>query len=168
VDEESALAPIRVSWSSLRRWETCRHKYYRVAEGKAHGAQNARDFLVGNVADRALRYLLSIDDPAPGQLERLVVPLFNKLTAPNHEKERVIRWRGNPEEDKQRVIDKSLEVVRALEPIVFDLIIPYEYQADIHFRAPVYIPAPDDSMIAIEMFGAIDVGVRHPDGHYKL
>lgn len=166
--EESPLAPIRVSWSSLRRWETCRHKWYRVSEGKAHGAQNARDFLVGNVTDRVMRHWLNISDPEAGQMEKLVIPVFNKLTAPNHEKERVIRWKGNPTEDKQKVIDKSFEVIRALEPILLEHVIPYEYQPDLYFRTPVYIPAPDDSMIAVEMFGYLDVAVRHPNNVYKL
>lgn len=167
-EEGSALAPIRVSWSSLRRWETCRHKWFRVSEGKSHGAQNARDFLVGNVTDRVMRHWLSISDPEPGQMERLIFPVFNKLTSPNGEKERVIKWKGDPAKDKQKVIDKSYECIRALEPILMEHVIPFEYHPDLWFHAPVFIPAPDDSIIEIEMFGAIDVGVRYPDSSYKL
>ena len=109
---------------------------------------DTRNFFHGNVVDLAMRRWLSQDDPQAGWMAAHVDELLEEAETVSRETgDGVIKWRDLG--DKERVRLWCQELVVRLEPILFDLIIPYEYQPALRFEGAADHPrtgrrAPQD------------------------
>lgn len=110
-----------------------------------------------------MREWLESSDPQPGQMIQMVDEVFIKLTAPRTEEERVdrdarpVRWRGNPNEDRVRVREFVTEVVRDLEPVLLEHVIPYRYQPELKFSTTIGVPFLDGRLTGVSLIGGIDI-----------
>jgi hypothetical protein len=161
-----------ISWSGLRRYEECRQMHLRTIEGKTSGAANGRIFLPGTVADRVMREWLSVSDPEPGQMHDMVPAMLERYANPKTEADRkdarVIKWRGDKNEDRQRVLDFVIDVVDRLEPILMEHVIPHDYHPELKFEQIIGIPYLDGRPVGVKLIGGIDIAVRLREPQYGL
>lgn len=152
---------LKVSWSGLRRYESCAQRHKLVISGKSATVRNGRDFLPGTVADRVMRAWLSQDEQKPGEMVEMVQPYFDRYA--DEDSEYVIRWRGK--NDRAVTANLVREAVRQLEPILFKLVVPHEYEPEFRFDVPISIPYLDGHMTSIGLIGGIDLAVvdKPPD-----
>lgn len=164
---------LSVSWSGLKRWEECGQRHLRVMQGKSIAAKDGRVFIQGTVADRIMRAWLSQPSQSPGEMVAMAEDYVRRLSMPDqddaHEDAQVVRWRGDPLTDRQLVTNFVREVVSELEPILEKYVLPHDYQPELSFRTPIFVPYLDGNMTAVEMIGGIDIVVRERDtGDYVL
>lgn len=163
---------LTVSWSSLRRWEECRHKQLRYAQ-KRTGLVDGRIFLPGTVADRVMRAWLDSDDPKPGQMPGMVEEYLRKFSNPANpdadpDAYQKIRWRGDRVADRQKVYDFCVDVVTKLEPILMKYVVPYDYWPEYKFDVITRIPGLDGEPRPIRLIGGIDIAVQLDTTTYHL
>lgn len=163
---DGAPRKIKLSWSRLKTYETCRKRAQLMSKGKKSPTTDGRVFLPGTLADRCMRAYLEAGTFETGGMRTHLEALWAEHTGPDAEYR--IKWRGNPGEDKQRVIDTVHRAVDILEPILLEKVAPYEYKPEYRFTATLGIKDLLGETAHIEMFGAVDVAVRYDDGHYGL
>jgi hypothetical protein len=131
--------------------------------------KHVRDYLPGSIADRGMRWWLS-GDPKPGLLVPRVLEMYDRLTNPDlgDDEYRPFTWKGNPQEDQQKVRDFLVKVATELEPILLKWVVPYDYDPEHRFRVVVGLPYLDERTVAVTMIGGIDIVVRIPDGRFIL
>jgi hypothetical protein len=120
---------------------------------------DVRNFFHGNVVDQAMRTWLDQDDPQPGWMAAHVDEMLEQAEE-NAAKEGIIKWRDLG--DKERVRTWCRELVTRLEPILFHLIIPYEYQPALRFEVPLTIDGPGGEPRKIALRGEMDLFTRKP------
>lgn len=163
----TASNPLTVSWSRLRDYETCKHRVLKKLQGHRSPATDGRNFLGGTVCDRIMRRLLEHDDPQPGMMltwldETLKHHAFDS-------EEYVIRWRGNPEADYEKVRNLCVKVLTNLEPMLFEKIIPMNYEAEVRFgfkntpQPIIGVPGLDGMPRPVLLIGGIDILTQDPD-----
>jgi hypothetical protein len=154
-----------LSWSRLKEAEECRHKVLRKQEKKSNLATDGRIFLPGTVADRCMRAYLELDDPKPGGILDPLDEMLEKHAF--HDDQYVIRWRGDPKEDLLRVKSVVKKVLVNLEPILWDLVIPHGYEAELRFgpwagygaKASIGVPDWTGETRRLDLVGGIDIVV---------
>lgn len=137
-----------------------------MAEGKRSDVTDIRNFLPGKIADMAMRRWLEEISPEPGGMKLHVPQILEESIAPDAEG--VVKWRGNPNEDKKNVLDMAMEAVENLEPILLEKVIPYDYRPEFRITAPINIPGLDGKPVTVELFLAADVAVCRDEGWYGL
>jgi hypothetical protein len=157
---------VKLSWSRLKNYETCHKRAQLLTKGKKSVVINGRDFLPGTLADRAMRAWLEEGVFETGGMEKFLDQLWRDHTGP--EAEYTIKWKGNPREDKARVITNVRRGLARLEPILLEKVAPYPFKPEYRFTATLGLKDPWGATQHIEMFGAVDVAVLYPDGHYGL
>lgn len=158
-DSETGL--LKISWSKIRTAEECRQKAYLTSEGKKSVITDVRVFFQGNVVDRAMRQWLSMKDPPRLWMMREVDRIFNELEDEISKDDKgVVRWRHR--DDRQNVRYFCQEAVLRLEPILNQLVTPYEYQPALRFKTRMNIPglAEDGPPVTILLNGEMDVLTR--------
>lgn len=118
-------------------------------------ARDYRVFLPGTVCDRVMRKLLEHDDPQPGMMMDWLEEMLHHYAF--EDDEGVIRWRGDPRQDYQRVREVCTRVLTNLEPILFAEIIPQGYQSEVKFRQTVGVPYLDGHPVGVDLIGGIDI-----------
>lgn len=160
---------IRISWSSLRRWEECGQKFLRVAQRRT-APRDERIFLPGSIADRVMRAWLESDNPQPGQMPEMVRQMTDKLLTdqsdPDHKKR--VGWRGDPREDRRDIETFVVGVVEKLEPILMKYVVPYDYHPELRSHTYVRLPGYDGQLVWIKMVFGIDIAVRESPTYYSL
>mgnify|MGYP001613513782 CR=1 FL=1 len=156
---------LKVSWSALRMWEECRQKQHLMWTGKGKATDRMlRTYLPGTVADLVMREWLQSGDPQPGQMVEAVEEVFDRYVSPKTDAQKkdagVVRWKGDPNKDKESVKKFVRELVVKLEPILFDLVVPYDYQPEKSFSVRVNIPGLEGAPTPILLRGGIDIVVR--------
>lgn len=160
--EVTGIREFSVSWSSLRYWTECKQLAYLVRERKKNPVQDTRNFFHGNVVDRIMRNWLTMDEPEAGLMPRMVDEYMEKCEQEVKEKEDGrIKWRHRT--DKQEVRDFCVELVTRLEPILFEEVIPYEYEPAKRFAVPVKETTIEGEPIRIILKGEYDLLVRNPE-----
>jgi hypothetical protein len=150
-----------ISWSALKTHIECHQKNFLKKSGKANKLSDQRIFFPGTVTDRVVRDWLE-NDPynnlgkMPSMVEETIIREKGILEAEGG----VMKWK-DAHDYGQTILDCQ-EAVRNLEPILVEKVLPYEYQADFHFKIPVLLPHPDGSMESIILNGAIDILVFDP------
>lgn len=157
----------KVSWTSLRRWEECHQHHLRVKQGRAIQAYDGRVFLPGQLVDRLVKWWLDAKTQELGAMEEYAPELFRRFTDPKTDEERddpdrysTYKWRGNPAEDKAKVLTNVVLAVRNLEPILERYVLPYDWQPAVRFEAPIRIPGLDGQPRVILLIGEFDIVVR--------
>lgn len=157
---------LRISWSGLRTHEECKQKGYLTRTGKKAPLDNTRIFFAGNVTDRVVREWLN-NDPEHniGMMPEMVEPMVDshreKILAGDPEKgvePGVMRWKNRG--DREDVIRDCIEAVTKIEPSLLKYVVPFEYQPDFKFEAPVEIPHPNGGTETILLIGYMDILVR--------
>ena len=152
---------LKISWSRIRLHVECQRKGALTAAGMKSPVTDTRNFFHGNVVDLAMRRWLSQDDPQAGWMAAHVDELLEEAETVSRETgDGVIKWRDLG--DKERVRLWCRELVVRLEPILFDLIIPYEYQPALRFEVPLTIPGPGGGPRKIALRGEMDLFTRKP------
>lgn len=159
--------PVIISWSGLKRWEACPQHQLRVIQHKTEKSNKGRIFLPGTVADLVQRRFLESDAPYKGQMEEMVNEVFTEVV---EEGESKILWKGNPVKDAESVRDTVRTAVNRMEPWLFQNVLPYDYQAEVKFRAHMQVPyiCNDEIKAPIKMIGGIDVLVRDDKGKFRI
>lgn len=145
-----------VSWSRLKAYESCRQQVLRRREGKSSFSPfQGRIFLPGTIADRCMRVFLELPDPQPGQILDSLDEMFEKYAF--SDEQYVIKWKGNPLADQKKVKEDVRYILENLEPLLWDLVIPYGYEPEVRFRVPVWIPSLKGVPTPIDLIGGIDI-----------
>ena len=164
MEEKTAL---RVSWSMLATYEECHHKAKHYMAGRRSPVADGRIFLPGTLADRAMRRWLEEPDPQPGGMLKYIDELFEEHTSPATAQYK-IKWRGDPVKDRQAVFMTVREGLEKLEPILQELVLPYDYQPELRFTTTIGIPGLQQAVVPITMVGGIDLVVRDVEGNFRL
>lgn len=153
--------PVRVSWSMLRVHAECKQKSLLLRSGKRSSVQNTRNYFHGNLVDRAMRDWLADGDRRPGQMAARVDELMAALPAESAETgDGVVRWRTAT--DKAEVREFCHELLIRLEPILYRMVVPYEFESATRFKVPVTVPYLDGTPTTILLSGETDLIVRDP------
>lgn len=149
---------VKVSWSALSRWKKCNYKQKLVAEHKSTKAINGRNFFLGNLVDYTMRRWLEVGDFSL-PLSHFLRESWIKSTGPS---EKPIQWKGPT--DQEDALAQAQDACKRLEFILKQHVIPYDYEPEFRFTSYVGVPAPNGEIVQVELFGAVDVAVRYPDG----
>lgn len=158
--------PLQVSWTGLKRYEDCHQRQLRTIQGRSVKTADGRVFLPGSICDRAMRKWLDSDSPQPGEMVEYVDE-FLKFFA-EEDPQYVIKWRGNPNEDKAKVRQFCRMVVTELEPILLQKVIPYRYQPEVRFKVPMMIPDLNGEPRLILLNGGIDIAVLDDEDNFEI
>lgn len=147
--------PIKISWSMLRNHETCKQKSYLLRSGKRASTQNLRGYYHGMVVDSAMRQWLNNPDRSAGEMEARIDALIDEGIQEAIDKgDGVVRWKTPTDRDEVRVF--CVDLVRRLEPILYELILPHTFNNGYRFKAN--LQAGD---VAIILTGEMDLRVRN-------
>lgn len=159
--------PVQISWSSLKRWENCPQHQLRTIKHQTL-PRDGRIFLPGTICDLVQRRWLDSENPRPGEMAQMVDAVFEE-TALADDKERPIKWRGNPNEDMAKVRAFCKRTVTTLEPWLMENVLPYDYQPEAKFKAHMEVPYLNENVRApLKMIGGIDIVVRRDDNKFRL
>lgn len=164
---------MRISWSGLRTHEECKQKGYLSRTGKGATLDNKRNFLPGTVTDRVVRSWLE-DDPAANQgvMPDMVADMLDAgwkkiLTMPDGTPEKgIVRWRDPG--DQAKVKAECIEAVTKIEPLLMQYVVPFEYQPDFRFDAPLLLEHPDGGYEQVLLIGYMDILVRDNQGRWMV
>lgn len=140
----------------------CKQKGYLQRTGKKASLENQRVFFPGTVTDRVVRDWLA-DDPYnnPGIMPDMVESIVQREQELILEKGKQLRWKDN--KDRDSIIEECQKAVTLIEPGLNELVLPYEYDVDFSFKAPIMAPHPSGEMEQILLIGFMDIIVRHPE-----
>lgn len=154
---------MRVSWSRLKNWEACHHRTKLLIEKNRSKVIDGRVFLPGTLADRAMRAWLNNGKLTgkfePGGMEEYLEGLWDDHTGVGAEY--TIKWKGDIRKDKKVVLDKVLTCLRALEPILFEKVVPFPFQPEYRFTSTLGLKNSLGETVHVEVFGAVDVAVNY-------
>jgi len=150
---------LSISWSALRGHEECRMRGKLLKAGKKNPQQDIRGYFPGTVVDRAMRYWLDDPDlPDGGMLASVDQIMADEEQKAKIDGDGVVRWRNK--NDRLEVAQFCRELVIRLEPILRELVTPFDYQPAMRFRTPVTIPYLDGTPTEVNLTGEMDVLVR--------
>lgn len=151
---------IRLSWSQLRNAQECKQKRYLTVTGTRRSARDQRLFLPGNVTDRVVRNWLK-NDPAnhQGEMPEMVNETIDLIREEILTKGERITWKHDLG-DRENIRKECIEAVTKIEPTLMKLVVPFEYEADFDFAAPIRLPRLDGSKEIIYIIGKMDILVR--------
>lgn len=163
--KECGHVTLRISWSGLRTHEECKQKGHLQRLGKRSNLENTRNFFPGTVTDRVVRDWLR-DDPNnnPGMMAEMVSEYIDREKKTIAEEGGVMLWKDS--RDRADVEKACREAVTKIEPALMKFVVPYEYQPDFKFTAPVTVPHPDGGMETIHLIGYMDIIVRDDKGRW--
>lgn len=157
--------PFRVSWSSLQNFELCKQKGWLMSQRKASPIKDSRNFFHGTVSDRIMRTWL--DDPQPGIMPSLVDEYMDKTEKESQEKgDGYVKWRHTS--DRKDVRDFCVELTSRLEPILYELVVPFDYEPAKRFKIPMTLPGLDGEPTDIVIVGEFDLLVRDDDKKFHV
>lgn len=157
MSEEVQQESYRISWSSLQTWELCRQKWWLQSQRKSSPIKDSRNFFHGTVADRIMRAWL--DDPQPGAMPGMVADYMDKCEKEGQESgDGIVKWRHRT--DREDVQNFCVELVTRLEPILYELVVPFDYEPAKRFKVPINLPGIDDIPVEVTLTGEFDLLVR--------
>lgn len=138
-----------------------------MRERKRATLADQRIYFPGTVLDRVVRDWLN-DDPEhnPGIMPDMVNDIMVR------EFKNIVEGEGGrvafkDKADKIQVRDDVVEAVRKIEPLLVQQVLPYEYEVDFRFRAPLMVPAPWGQEMVI-LNGAMDILTRNDQGQFGV
>ncbi len=157
-------AELKVSWSQIRAHDECHQRTALLRAGKRNPLANLRNFYHGMVVDQAMRDWLG--DPAhpPGAMATYIDTLIDSLAEKAREEgDGVVRWKSAG--DRADMREFCLDLVRRLEPILREHVLPYTYQDGKWFNVAVTVPYLDGTPTTIRLVGEMDLLVLN--GGYR-
>ncbi len=155
--------PLRLSWSQLRNHEECKRKSYLLRSGKKAKVTNIRGYFHGMVVDKVMRDWLGNPLRSPGEMTDMVTAaLVDVEQEAKDTGDGIVRWKDA--QDRRDLALFCVELVRRLEPILDELVLPYRHEPATRFKAPLRIPNLDSELTEITLVGETDLVVHHPDG----
>lgn len=152
---------ISISWSGLRTHEDCKQKSYLARTKKLATLDNKRNFFPGTVTDRVVRnWLLNSPAQNRGIMPDMVTETVDRERKTMADKgEGVVHWRDD--EDRASIEADCREAVTKIEPVLMKYVVPFEYQPDFAFKAPVQLLNPvTNQMETVTLRGYMDILVR--------
>lgn len=173
--KECGNLTLRLSWSQLRTHSECKQKGYLSRGRKRATLTDTRSFFPGNVTDRVVRDWLDGGDYTPGSLEGMVERVMDReekniregVPDPDPKKfvePQLLKWRDR--EDKTKVFEECKQAARQIEPALQKYVIPFEFQPDFRFDAPLAIPHPQGGKETVLLIGYMDILVRDNHGRW--
>lgn len=163
---------ILLSWSRLSDFIACNYRTKLIHQGKKSKLSNARNFLAGKVTDLSMRQALeNAEKDSEGRLlslslEELMTPLpavWDNATK-NLEKNTIMKWNGDPNEDQKKIINNIQLTMKNLHPILEKYLIGRRFIPEMRptfDNMPVIgIPGPDGETCYIRLFLAVDCAVQ--------
>lgn len=121
--------------------------------GKRSKMQDIRNFFHGTVTDRAMRQWLDSESQAPGEMAAWIEEIIEREETEARESgDGIVRWRSAS--DRREMTDFCVELVNRLEPILGELVLPYDYEPAKRFKVPLSLPVrgvPTEIMLSGEM-----------------
>lgn len=155
-----------ISWSSLRTHEACKQRGHLTRSGKRATLADQRIFFPGTVTDRVVRdWLYDEPEKNPGLMPSMVEEIMEREFQTVLEEGGRVFWKST--NDKQQVLRDCIEAVTKIEPILVEKVLPFEYQVDFRFRAPLMLPSPWGMEMVI-LNGAMDILVRNDQGLFGV
>lgn len=153
---------IGISWSALRSWEECHHRVKLQRSSKKNPAMDIRSFFHGTVVDRVMRAWLEDPDTPSGAMPLMVEEIMRieELRA-IETGDGVVRWKNK--NDRREMLAFCKELVARLEPILYELVVPYDYEPAKRFKTPIIIPGLYGSPVQIYLVGEMDLLVKPKD-----
>lgn len=143
----------------LRAHEECRQKTALLRSGKRAKSQDLRSYFHGMVVDSIMRAWLDNPGRTAGEMVGMVDEYIDRgqqeAVATG---DGVVRWRNAGDRDTLR--EFSAELVRRLEPILNDYVLPFPYHCGHRFKHPLTLP--DGTPIVL--VGEMDLLVNDPEG----
>lgn len=161
------MSDLKISWSKLRSHMECKQKGFLQRAGKGASMENQRVFFPGTVTDRVVRDWLAGDPYSnPGLMVDMVESIVQREQE-NIEKEgKQLRWKND--KDRDSIIADCQEAVRNIEPSLNRLVLPYEYDVDFSFKAPLRIPHPLGHSETVILNGFMDIIVRRGEDQWAV
>lgn len=158
---------IRLSWSQLRNADECKQKRYLTVQGTRKEARDQRLFLPGNVTDRVVRAWLK-NDPKNhiGEMPGMVSATLDSIRDEILEKGERVAWKRDVD-DRKKIEADCIEAVTNIEPTLLQHVVPFEYEADFRFDAPLLLPRGQGKEL-IYLIGYMDIIVRNDDGQIRV
>lgn len=155
-----------ISWSRLRAHMECHQKGYLQRSGKGKMA-NQRVFFPGTVTDRVVRdWLLKEPEQNPGLMPSMVEEIVKRETSIIEEEGKRLIWKDKG--DRDFVIRECITAVTKIEPALNKYVLPFDYNVDFRFKAPLLAPHPNGGKQQIMLNGAMDIIVRDSQGRYAI
>jgi len=147
---------IRISWSALRTHEECKQRGHLQRTGRKASLEDMRNFFPGTVTDRVVRDWL-LEDPysSQGRMPSMVEEIMDREEALIEEGRGSIKWKSLS--DREDVKRDCIEAVTKVEPILEELVLPYQYIPDYRFKVPMDLPHPDGGFGQVLLNGAMDI-----------
>ena len=155
---------VTVSWSRLRAALECKAKAHLQSTGHRSPAADIRIFAAGSIADRAMRIWLAEPD---GPMRDVIA-----LAADGHEEEvlesgqGVIRWRSSS--DRATVIDWCKRLADNLEPLLREMVLPYEFEVAKRFKTQIMLPNLDGQLVPVRLIGELDIAVYASETDHRI
>lgn len=151
--------------------EECKQKGYLTRTKQRAVLGDQRIFFPGNVTDRVVRDWLKSDNPQPGEMPDMVSGIMERerqlILLGDPDKDRPpgkMSWKDS--QDRNRVEKECIEAVTKIEPDLLKYVLPFDYDADFSFTAPVTVPHPDGGMETVYLVGYMDIIVRDKRGQW--
>lgn len=149
---------LRISWSGLRTHTECKQKGYLQRQGKRAPLNDQRIFFPGNITDRVVRDWLNNTPGELGLMPQMVDSIIDREKGIIEERGEVMKWKDKG--DREQVRKDCIEAVTKIEPSLMRFVVPFEFQPDFKFTAPVTVPHPDGGMETVYLIGFMDILVR--------
>lgn len=156
---------LNLSWSKMRIHDECHQKAWLMNKAKSP-AQDIRNYFAGSVVDLIMRTWLDQDSPESGAMPLMVEDTIEKyLVKAKDTGDGVVRWKHKS--DRQEITEFCVELLVKLEPILQELVLPFDYEPAKRFKTPITIPYLDGTPTEINLIGEYDLLVRDDTG-YKI
>lgn len=156
---------LRISWSGLRTHEECKQKGYLKRTGNKAKLTDTRMYFPGTVTDRVVRDWLANDPEShPGAMPGMVEEIMERERQTILAEGDNLKWRDA--NDRLSVLKDCKEAVTKIEADLNEFVLPYKYDVDFKFQAPLMLPHPDGGMDQVLLIGYMDIIVKRelPDG----
>lgn len=161
------MTELKISWSSLRAHMECKQKGYLQRTGKKASMENQRVFFPGTVTDRVVRDWLSGDpENNPNVMVDMVESVVLREQALIEEAGKQLRWKDD--KDRDSIIKDCQTAVKIIEPSLNKLVLPYDYDVDFGFKAPIMIPGLTGEPETILLVGYMDIIVRREENKWAV
>lgn len=145
----------------------CRQKGMLQRAGKTASLTNQRVFFPGTVTDRVVRDWLSAEpEKNPNMMPHMVEEIMKREEGLIKEGGGKLIWKDR--DDMRSVLQDCVEAVTKIEPALNKYVLPFNYDVDFGFKAPMKVPHPSGVPQTIILNGYMDIIVKDADGRVAV
>lgn len=163
------MTDVKISWSALRNHMECHQKSFLIRTGNKEKLENVRNYFPGTVTDRVVRdWLMNEPENNPGLMVDMVEGIVDREEKLIKDAEKgMIKWRDS--KDRDLVIKKCQLAVKKIEPDLEKHVLPFEYDVDFGFNAPIKALHPvTQEPETILLRGFMDIIVRQAEDKWAV